>query len=296
MKKPFIICIITAIVLFAVVNGLGNWVLKKGLSEYYCLQPADVLVIGHSMSEMGIDRNGLEAVSGCTIAKYCMNGAGTADRFVMIKHYIEATGHKPKLVIYDVSGRSFSSGLATNSYALFYPFMDESKAVSEYIRENAVAEDYWRKKLIPLTRYDDTRLGAVIRGYRHNWSNMTLKRFEPGAFQKQLDTGNFWKISMNEDNMRLFDETLAFLQTQGIRCLLLALPCVDMLNNAEPEKYAAAMEYIRKEVDKYPLVTFCDMNPEFSHNYELFADPIHLNPKGQNAVTEWLVKHLKNEL
>lgn len=292
-KREFFIAVAICIALFAAVNLALSRLLKNGLRQYYCLNAADVLVIGHSMSEMGIDRDGLEAQSGHSVAKYCMNGAGTADRLVMIKHYIEATGHKPKLVVYDVNGRSFSSGLANNSFALFYPFVDESPSVAEYVRRNAGPADFWRKRLMPLTRYDDTRLGAALRGYGRNWKNMTMKRFDPEQFRRQLTAGNFWKISMDGENMETFDDTLAFLQEQGIDCLLVALPCVDMLNDAEPEKYVAAMDFIRDEAAKYPLVEFYDMNPEFSGRYELFADSIHLGPEGQDAVTSALARALR---
>ena len=82
-----------------------------------------------------------------------------------------------------------------------------------------------------------------------------------------------------------FDETLAFLNEQRIQCILLGLPCVDLLNQAEPDKYAQAMAFIQDEVEKYPLVSFHDLNPEYSSKYELFGDPIHLNPTGQKVVT-----------
>lgn len=291
--KNLILSITTALLAFAFVNVVINCIFKSGLREYYCLKPADVLVIGHSMSEMGIDRDILEEKSGLTVAKYCMNGAGTADRFVMVKHYIEATCHKPKYVLYDVSGRSFSGGLANNSYALFYPFMNDSRAVSDYVQKNASFGEYWKKRLLPLTRYDDTRLGAVVRGYRHDWKNLTLKRFDVDAFKQQLDSGNFWKIGFDKDNMRCFDETLAFLNDNGMHCILLALPCVNLLNEAEPEKNARALDFIKAEVEKYQDVEFHDLNPEYSGCHDLFADPIHLAPAGQKKVTSAVAEILK---
>ena len=83
---------------------------------------------------------------------------------------------------------------------------------------------------------------------------------------------------------------------RGFRVLLAALPCTDILNAAEPEKYAAAMDFLRRHCDSSGAVVLFDCNPEFSGRYELFADPIHLNPKGQKVVSEALGRELKRLL
>ena len=284
-KRHLAIFVCLVFVVFMAVNWLLAPWFKEGLRRYYCLTPSEVLVIGHSMSEMGIDRNLLAKKLGMTVSKYCMNGAGTADRLVMIQHYLEATGHKPKYVLYDVSGRSFSYGLANNSFSLFYPFMEESPTANRYVKENAPAQEYWRKKLFPLCRYDDTRLGAVVRGWRGDWKNRTLKQFDADNFRLKLSLGEFWHISLDKQNMAKFVETLEYLEKENIGVILLALPCVDLLNTAEPELYAQVWEFLRQQTAKFPNVHFLDFNPEFSHQYELFGDPIHLNPKGQQIVT-----------
>ena len=293
MRRLFTILAGT-LILFALANLAVDGLLKAGLRRYYCLAPADTLVIGHSMSEMGIDPLALEKATGLSVAKYCMNGAGTKDRLVMLQHYLETTRHKPKFVLYDVSARSFSSGLATNSYTLFYPFLGESQAVSHYIRQHAPKKDFWRKRLIPLTRYEDTHLGAVLRGYRQDWTNHTLKMFSPEEFRRKIEEGDFWKITFEEENMRCFEETLAFLGHQGIPCLLLALPSVDMLNSAEPEKYAKSMAFLQEKAEQFPLVHFVDLNQEYETDHGLFADPIHLNPKGQEVITKAIANLLNS--
>lgn len=285
-----------AIAIFLVCNQLVAGLFNRGLRQYYCLQPAKVLCIGHSMSEMGIEKTRLEENLGVPVSKYCMNGAGSYDRLVMIKHYLETVETPPEIIVYDVSGRSFSGGLSSNSYALFFPFMDESAAVDAYVREQAPRDEYWLKKLVLLNRYDDTRLGAVVRGYRSDWKNRSLAVFDPAAFQVNLKNGNFWKISFEPGNIEKFEETIQLLKSKHIRMVLAGLPSVDMLNQAEPEKYAKAMQIFHDLEKKYDNVVFLDYNPEFSADYSLFKDPIHLNPKGQMVVTERLGKDLKSIL
>lgn len=287
--------ITTTLVLFVAMNLIGHFILQTGLRRYYCLYPADVLVIGHSMSEMGIDRDLLEMHLERSVAKYCMNGAGTGDRLIMLKHYIETTGHKPRYVFYDVSARSFSAGLAENSYALFYPFFS-SPSIMEYLRCNASKGDYWTKRLIPLTRYDDTRVGAVIRGYRHDWKCSSHRRVDVCAVADRIRQGQFWQIGFDEKNVAIFEETLSWLNEHDITCFLVALPCMDLLNDAQPELYAKAMNHIKMLSQKYSNTFLYDMNGDLSKRYDLFRDPIHLNREGQVLITLQMAKELRDKL
>ncbi len=287
IKKCF-----AGLLVFVIVNILCLKLFNHGFKQYYCLWPADLLVIGHSMSEMAIDRDLLEKQTGHSVAKYCMNGTSIPDRLVMIRHYIESTGHKPKAILYDIGPRSFSGGLAVNSHALFYPFINESPTVAKYVRSNATAKDYYLKMLVPLARYDDTRIGAVIRGYRHDWKNRSVKQFNIEHFKRQLSKGSFWKIELDPDTQTVFEETLDFLEAQDIRLFLLHLPNVDLLNNAEPEKTVEAISYIKKAISRHPNVTFIDANSAFESRHELFIDPLHLNPHGQQEVTTFLANKI----
>ena len=279
---------IAGLLVFAVVNILCFKIFNYGLKQYYCLWPADILIIGHSMSEMAIDRNLLQEQTGHTVAKYCMNGTSIPDRLVMIRHYLESTGHKPKVILYDIGPRSFSNGLSVNSHALFYPFINESPTVANYVRSNATSRDYYLKMLVPLSRYDDSRIGAVVRGYRHDWKNRSVKQLNIEQFKRQLAKGNYWKAQLNSERQAVFEETLDFLEAQNIRLNLLILPNIDLLNNAETEKSTEVMKYIREIISHHPNVTLIDVNSNFESRHELFIDPLHLNPQGQQEVTNFL--------
>ena len=287
-KSSLIKKCLAGLLIFVIVNLLCLKLFNHGLKQYYCLWPADILIIGHSMSEMAIDRDLLEKQTGHSTAKYCMNGTSIPDRLIMIRHYIESTGHKPKVILYDISPRSFSRGLAINSHALFYPFINESPAVAAYVRSNASFKEYAMKTLVPLARYDDTRLGAVVRGYRHDWKNRSVKQLNIENFKRQIAKGSFWKVQLNPDTQAVFEETLDFLEAQNIRLFLVHLPNIDLLNNAELEKAAAAMDYIKETISRHPNVTFIDANSAFESRHELFIDPLHLNPQGQKEVTTFL--------
>lgn len=277
---------------FVIINYSAAKIFNVGLKKYYCLYPAHVLFIGHSMTEMGIDKKMIEDKLNRPIAKYCMNGAGVPERLIMLKHYIETVKTTPEVVVYDVSSRIFSSDLSNNPYALFLPFISESAVINEYLKKEMPYDQYYTKKLIPMTRYEDTRLGAVVRGYLGKWETMTLKKFDPVAFEKQIKQGVFWKITFDRKNMEYFDETLEYLTSQNIKVILIAFPNNVLLNNAEPEKYREAMNILQTKAESYPGVTLLDLNPLFANNHSIFADPIHLNRKGQQIISEYLADYL----
>ena len=261
---------------------------NRGLQAYYCLEPVDVLCIGHSMSEMGIDKVRLETTLKRPVGKYCMNGVGPVERLVMLKHYLETVKTPPKILVYDVSARIFSSGLARESYQLFLPFLNHSEVCTAFVRKNVTESEFIFFTLTPLSCYENTRLGAVQRGFARDWKTRKNTKFDPSEFRKKVAAGDFWHITQVPEAVEAFEEILKLCREKRIRVFLAALPCVDILNEAEPEKYEQVMSFLKKHCDEDGNVVLFDCNPDFSHRYELFADPIHLNPKGQSIVSETL--------
>ena len=288
--------VLAVLLLYAAAScGLAAF-FNLGLRTYYCLEQAEILCIGHSMSEMGIDKTLLEKCIGRPVAKYCMNGAGPAERLVMLKHYLEEVKTPPKFLVYDVSARIFSSGLSEESYQLFLPFLNHSEVCTEFVKANTTGSDFLFFLLTPLSRYENTRLGAVQRGFARDWKTRKNTKFDPADFRKKVAAGEFWHITKTAEAVEAFEETLKLCREKKIRVLLAALPCVDMLNRAEPEKYARIMAFLKEHCDREKRVVLLDYNPVYSHCHELFADPIHLNPKGQKVVCEALGKDLKKIL
>lgn len=287
---------LAVLLLYAAVSWWVSAFFNRGLRAYYCLEPADVLCIGHSMSEMGIDKTVLAKVLRRPVAKYCMNGAGTVERLVMLKHYLEEVKTPPKVLVYDVSARLFASGLAEESYQLFLPFLNHSRVCTAFLARQMTKGEYLFFTLVPLARYENTRLGAVQRGFARDWKTRKNTRFDPAVFRKKLDAGEFWHITKTAEAVEAFEATLKLCREKKIRVVLAALPCVDMLNEAEPEKYGEIMAFLKQHCDREKRVVLLDYNPVYSRRRELFADPIHLNPTGQNVVCETLGKDLQKLL
>ena len=292
--KNLIIIVLIVILIFILGNIIGNYILKASLKNYYGLNiPAKLLCIGHSHTVLGIDKVLLEESLNVPVAKYCFNGANTADRLIMLKHFVESNGNNLKAVIYDVDAHAFTAkGLSSNSYQLFYPFIGDIPAIDNYIKDHANTKEYWIKKAIPLTRYDDTRLNAALRGIMSKWGSIKYRSIDVQSFQRKIDSGNFNKISFDKDNMITFEETLKYINDKGIELYLLYIPTIDILNNAEPAKYNQAVGKLQSLSDKYKHVTFLNYNPLLASDHTIFFDSVHLNRKGQKLVTTMLAKDL----
>jgi hypothetical protein len=283
--------------LFIAIFLAGDRVLSSflagGLERGYGMdEPADVLCIGHSHTALGIDGPGLSERLGLRVAKFALNGANAADRLTMIRHYIETQPSKVRLIVYDVDAHTFTGqGLSLNSYALFYPFMD-TPSVRDYVRSVAPFSAYCMRRLIRLSRFDLNSCNASIRGWLRVDSNFKRGTLDLARLQKEIQRGDVRPISFDQECIDCVEQTLDFIASKGIRCVLLYIPTVDVFNQAEPEEYEKAIAMLRSYADRYDTVTFLDYNVLFAHRHELFYDPIHLNSEGRAVVTQQLAQDL----
>jgi len=76
--------------------------------------------------------------------------------------------------------------------------------------------------------------------------------------------------------------------------ILLYVPTIDIVNQFEKYKFQETLEIFINFIKKYDNVDFVNFLEPFSHQHDLFFDPIHLNPKGQSVITDTLIKVLNN--
>lgn len=269
--------------------------LKAGLDRYFGLdRPANVLCIGHSHTVLGIDKTGLEDQLNLPVAKYARQGANISNRLAMIRHYLAVHPHSVKTIIYDMDAHTFTGeGLSANSHRLFYPFMD-TPVIREYVKANCSSYgEYQLRNYLKLPRFDEVTLALSLRGWLKKWSNLKYGQVNVQRLRNELNQGDYRKIAFDSENIELFEETLRLIRAHGIHLVLVYIPTIDLLNNAEPEKYQEAIRRFEKYAAQSDGITFLNYNPEFSHRHELFYDPIHLNVIGQKLITERLANDLK---
>lgn len=293
--KTFLIKLIIFIALvFTIDRGL-NFFLKEGMYRYFGLdKSAEVLLIGHSHTVLGIDKEIIEDKLNINVAKYARAGANLLDRKLMIQQYFKLYPSSAKIVIYDVNAHLFTKGgLSRNSYQLFYPFMD-MKVVNNYILEaNPAWDELIIRNIFKTSRYSEMFIAQSMRGWLKKWTNFKKGTVDIERLKKEISSGLSRKIEFYEKSISLFKETLELIKEEGATVVLAYIPTVDILNESEPLKYKQTIEFFEQIAKDDKNIYFFNYNEKFSHQHDLFFDPVHLNPKGQKIVTEKIIENIE---
>ena len=280
------------IIVFFLFDAVIGFFLTKGLEKYYGLYTnSEIALVGHSHLMLGVNKTMLEKELGGIVSKYTRPGVNVADRLVMIQQLLKQNS-KLKIIIYGVDAWTFTGeGLSANSFKLFYPFMG-SKEADAFVRNQAEIGDYWLHKLLKTSRFDEKLINSSFRGYLHNWSNLKFGQIDTIRLKKEIALGMFRKIDNSDDNVSILRQSIREMNKHGIKVILLYVPTIDLYNNTEPEKFTESLEIIKHIENEFSNVKFLNYLEPLSHDYSLFFDRIHMNPKGQELVTRKLIKDL----
>ena len=295
--KRFFCILLFFCLLFCVDRSVGKFI-YFGIERYFGLsQYSEVLLLGHSHLMLATDKQQLEKKLGRTVSKYCREGVNVADRYEMVKQYLSSPySDSLKVILYGVDQFIFTGeGLSRNSYKLFYPFMDEEN-VDQYIRQSTDKKDYWIHKLVYTTRYSDALLNSAIRGWRNDWSNYKEGQLDVSNLKEEIVKGHQRKIHFEQRLIDSFDNTLEMITRKGIRVVLVNTPIAKILNESDSDAYKKIIQFFKDKAASSPLIYYWDMNPEYSGQYQLFFDPIHLNPLGQQVINRQIIENFRNEL
>ncbi|WP_406684202.1 hypothetical protein N1F78_00290 [Seonamhaeicola sp. MEBiC1930] len=272
---------------------LINSALLTGLNKYYGLrEKSEIALIGHSHLMLGVDKIQLEKELNVNVAKYTREGVNVSDRKLMIEQLLEEN-QGIETIIYGVDAWSFSGeGLSKNSFKLFYPFMDNNK-IDSYIYKKTDLGDYLTKKFIKTSRFNEQLLGGSIRGFLGKWDNLKFGTIDLQRLEKQIEQNTYRKINNGPENIKIFKESMILLSEKKINVILLYLPTIDILSDVQETKYQETIEIINEVSNNLDNVTFLSFQEPWSHNYSIFYDPIHLNPKGQKLITKELINYIQ---
>lgn len=288
--------IVFALVLFFAFDFGVEKVLRYGVDHYFGLNEyADMLLIGHSHLMLAVDKQKMEEELDIKISKYCREGVGVCDRYYMVKQYLDSPySDSLKTMMYGVDLCTFlGEGLSSNSYVLFYPFIDNDD-IGGFIRESTDAVDYWSHKIIRTYRYNDgTIMNAAIRGLRNDWSNKKVGVIDIEKYKQFIADGNERHIQMDPRIINKFKETIKMATDRGVRVILVNTPTLDILNEYEPDKFAEVCQWFQDFADNNDHVEYWDFNPEYSTRHEIFYDRLHVNVRGQEIINEAIIKKIK---
>ena len=285
--------IVLFIFTFFLIDMIIGTILTEGLDRYYGLgSNAPLALVGHSQTMLGIDKVILEKELGLKVAKYTREGVNVADRQMMIKQLL-SDNKELTYVIYGVDSWLFTGeGLSKNSYALFYPFMDDP-VIRAYIKKHASLSEFLTHRLVKTTRFNEQLISGSFRGYLENWSNLKYGHVNIQRLKESIKNNTFRKINTNSANINIFINTLDELKESGVKVILVYIPTIDLLNEAAGPEFDRSIQFFQSMEIKFDNVIFLNYLEPYAHNHNLFYDPIHLNPEGQLEITYQLIKDLK---
>lgn len=285
--------VLAAIAIFFLCDFAIHIFITNGLEKYYGLNsPAEIALIGHSHLMLGVDKGAIENALGKKVSKYTREGVNVSDRKIMIEQLLRKNPNLKK-VIYGVDAWSFTGeGLSENSYKLFYPFLGDKK-VDHYIKKQANFTEYWLHKIIKTTRFNEGLISSAMRGYLGNWSNLKFGNLDVDKLKTEIKKGNFRKINSTLENITILRETLTLLKKNDVEVILLYVPTIDLYNSNEPIKFDEVISVFYDFEKEFSNVKYVSLLEPYSHDYSLFYDPIHMNPKGQEIITFQLIAYLK---
>ncbi|HOX59463.1 MAG TPA: hypothetical protein P5205_20200 [Candidatus Paceibacterota bacterium] len=286
------------LVLFLTLDRLAGWVFLRGLDRYYGMDvPAQVLCVGHSHLVLGVDKIALERELGVPVAKFAVEGANTSDRLMMIRYYFKRQPDSVRAVVYGVDAHAFTgAGLSSSSYRLLFPFIADPD-VRGYIRRYCPSRtEYLLRRVLCTPRYTELTLSLAVRGYLKKWTNYKFGKVNVEVLRRQIEQGNFRRISFDEDNVRQFNLMAEFVTTRGARLLLAYIPTIDVFNRAEPAKFQRSISIFSGLASTNSNIVYLDYNTPLEARHDLFRDRVHLNREGQKELTARLATDLKRVL
>ncbi|MCG2590797.1 hypothetical protein [Rhodohalobacter sulfatireducens] len=295
LNSPFIY-LLGFISLFLGADYLVHKGIQTGLEKYYGISSEnEIAFVGHSHLMLGVDKERFEEEIGKKVSKYTIEGVNVYDRYLMLNHLMDENKNL-KTIVYGVNPWMFTgSGLSENSYQLFLPFMN-NELIGNYVKKEMDGFEYWQKKIIKSSRYNERLVSGSMRGYLGIWSNLKFGNLDPEKYRKRIENGDYRQINSLETNRNIFEKSINELTSQGINVVLLYVPTTDLYNDLEPREFSNELDYFRKIEKENDRVLYFEYLNGWESNYDLFFDPIHLNPEGQALLTEQFISDIeKNE-
>ncbi|MGC9976066.1 MAG: hypothetical protein ABSC57_05040 [Syntrophales bacterium] len=271
-------------------------ILEKGLRQYFGMDgKVDILCIGHSRTVLGIDGEMLARGTGLKVAKYAVNGANIVDRYAMIRQFL-SEHPEVRLIVYDVEASTFSGdGLSSNSYQLFFPFMDNPEMRAYLESQTQSRTDLLLKRMIRTSRFDEITFSLAMRGLFGMNENLKYGRFDEDRAKRWIEKGKNRPVKIDPKSYHAFLSTIDFVKSRGVAMLLVDMPTVNLLNQVEWPESEKVRDTFRHLKGQYPNIDYCNLSTVYQGNYEMFYDMLHLNAEGQKIVTARLAEKVNSD-
>jgi lysophospholipase L1-like esterase len=136
-------------------------------------------------------------------------------------------------------------------------------------------------------------LNLSLRGTLRLYNNNKFGKVNIPALQDEIRAGRRTPITIDQELVEAFRETVRFVRDNKAQLVLLYIPTVDLVNDIDKIRHEQVVNIFKKYAAQDVGIVFLDYNPTFSNRYEFFGDPTHLNKEGQQAITNRALIDLK---
>ena len=290
LKKSIIL-----LILFIGIDFGISQLLLTGVNKYFGLHSkSQIFINGSSMAMAGFDKTNLEHSLHKSIAFYTRTGVSLQDRNAMLHHYFDNSGKETDIAIFEVNPMLFSKKFtAENVYLLFLPFIDEP-SMGAFIRSKTDAKEFWIRKVIRCSRYNNDMIALSIKGYMHNYENQKHVVLDNTALSGLKSEANSVSVELDPEKIRLFRESIALMKLHSKKVILVNMPVFSTKQETfQADGYAAYLKTIQQAANANDGIYFLELNnTDLIKNPNYFSDPLHLNADGQAQVTGLLTKFI----
>lgn len=292
LTRFFLKGFVLLVVFLALDRGMAS-LLHTGLNHHLGLdREARILCVGNSHTMLGIDRAALEKGTGLPVAKYAVNGANVYDRFTMLRHFFSRHPDSVHLVVYDVDDHLLSDdNQSSNTYKLFYPFLDDP-IITSYLELHGGTREFFTRRFLATRRYNAVLLNLAFRGLLQRDDNFQSGTVEAEWFKNKLRHGFRATIKVEPRAVDCLEKTIELVHAHGATLVFCYIPTLDLFNSLYGEDHWGVVRRFANFEQGHQGVLFWDYCPKFSGRHELFASPVHLNTTGRKLFTLELIRDL----
>lgn len=288
------------LVFFFAIDYAISQVLLKGLNRYFGLHSqSDMFINGSSMAMAGFDKTNLERSLHKKISFYTRTGVSLQDRSAMLHHYFDASTAQTDIAVFEVNPMLFSKKFtAANVYMLFLPFIDEP-SMSDFVKSNTDTQEFWVRKLIRCSRYNNDMIALAIKGYTGNYENQKNLVLDLNALQGLKNEANSVAVELDPQKIELFKAAVDLMKKHCRKVILVNMPVFSTkLQTFKANEYQQYISVVQGVASGSNKTYFLDLSqPDIIDNAGYFSDPLHLNASGQVEVTKAMTQFMeKNNL
>jgi len=285
-------------------------------------QTPDIVIIGDSYLETGIDRDYLSKLTDKKITKIAIPGSASALWYLLLKNNIVSANHKPTYVIILFRGTMLTTpefrttgtyltkidefANADDKLLLELAYISQMSNLERIVDQYLPLYEYRhlerllidRKLKYPLPKYlfgsktqeVDEALNNVFGNPDIAMLNEIINDAEAYLYQPE-------KMDFNSQLRQSFlPEIIRLCQNNGIQLVLVRTKVVEFPTE---EQQPDGLEEYTKSLERYLAsnnVMFIDLafNPRISTNF--FYDNLHMNEKGRFAFTEIFAEEINSQL